>query len=443
MSHEKAVLLPTTSSAAGVTINRASTRELRARATSAKRVVLSILLICFTGTLLLRERHPASATHAERLLSENVLMDTHIDLPVILRYAYNLQPSAYNLSDTVIGAVDIPRLRSGKLGAFFWSVFVPCPAEDNANFTMPAYTVRDTLEQIDIVKQSVAQYSSTFRLATSAADIQQSFKSGFIASLMGAEGAHQLGNSLAVLRQYYEVGVRYLTLTHTCNNAFADSAGTQEDPAKPLHHGLSAFGRELVHEMNRLGMLVDVSHTSTATAHQVLDHSLAPPIASHSGAKGVWDVVRNVDDAYLRRLREGDSKSGDGVISVVFAPEFLSEGEDSKGRLGHPASVAEVADHIDYIAKRAGKTHVGIGSDFDGARTPEGLEDVSKYPSLIEQLIERGWSDADLIGLMGGNFLRVFRQTERVRDSLKHMLPITTLYSKRPDLPYHWNATTL
>ncbi|KAG8803085.1 hypothetical protein FRC17_006276 [Serendipita sp. 399] len=286
----------------------------------------------------------------------------------------------------------------------------------------------DTLEQIDVARLVIDQYPETFRLSRSVNEAREAMGSGKIASWIGIEGGHQLGNSLASLRQYYDLGVRYVTLTHTCHNAFADSGGFLEAPP-PLHYGLSPFGRELVVEMNRLGMLVDLSHTSDQTALQALTLSRAPVFWSHSSSRAVWNVSRNVPNEVLARIGTGEGKR-DGVVMVNFAPYFLAaEGQ---------ATAEKVAEHVEMIAKVAGKRHVGIGSDFDGiGSTPVGLEDVSKYPNLFAILIKRGWTVEELAGLAGGNFLRVFEGVERVSRDMKAegVKPSMMIYNKRPDLP--------
>jgi len=334
------------------------------------------------------------------------------------------------------GHVDIPRLREGKVGGFFWSVYVDCKPE-GPYFTVPSYRVRDTLEQIDVARLMIEQYPKTFQFAEKADDITDAIHSGRIASLLGVEGAHQLGNSLSVLRQYHALGVRYVTLTHGCHNAFADSGGIFEAP-EPLHNGLSKLGRQLVYELNRLGVLVDLSHTSDATALQAMALSQSPVIWSHSSARAVHNVSRNVPDEILQRLgteeKYGSSyrKKGkiDGVVMVNFAPFFVApDGE---------ATLESVANHIEHIGKIAGREHVGIGSDYDGiGSVPEGLEDVSKYPQLMAELIKRGWSRQDIAGLAGGNLLRVLRGAEREawEMRIKGALPSMALYDKRPDLP--------
>ncbi|TFK53894.1 hypothetical protein OE88DRAFT_1128995 [Heliocybe sulcata] len=368
---------------------------------------------------------------AQKILDAAPVIDGHIDLPILVREFYANNVSAVDLTGAMPAHVDIPRLRDGKVGGFFWSVYTSCPSDvgydDGDDFLNATWRVRDTLEQIDVANLLIEKYPDTFQAALTSEDIKQAIRERKIASLLGVEGAHQLGNSIAVLRQYYALGVRYVTLTHSCHNAFADSCGIFEKP-KPLHDGLSDLGYALITEMNRLGMLVDLSHTSDATARQAIKASKAPVIWSHSSARAVWDVPRNVPDEILELIGTGANKT-DAVVMVNFAPYFVA----AEGN----ATVEAVADHVDHIAKIAGKEHVGLGSDFDGiGDTPRGLEDVSKYPQLFALLYQRGWSRYDLAGLSGGNLLRVMEGAERVSRDLKAdgAAPAFDLYDKRTDI---------
>jgi membrane dipeptidase len=367
---------------------------------------------------------------ALKILATSPVIDGHIDLAMLARVMYANNVSDIDLESPMPAHVDIPRLRKGRVGGFFWSVYVACadPSAEGDDFLNATWRVRDTLEQIDVARLLIEKYPDTFNFARSSKDIKLSVKQGKIASLLGVEGAHQLGNSIAVLRQYHALGVRYVTLTHTCHNAFADSCGSS-DGVKPLHGGLSSFGRSLIDEMNRLGVLVDLSHTSDATAAQALKHSKAPVIWSHSSARAVHDVPRNVPDDVLKLIGMDEGKN-DAVVMVNFAPYFVAP----PGK----ATVQAVADHVEHIAKVAGKRHVGLGSDFDGIeRTPRGLEDVSKYPALIAELYRRGWNQYELSGLTGANLLRVYEGAESISRKLQHSgaTPVFDLYYKRPDLP--------
>ncbi|KIO18968.1 hypothetical protein M407DRAFT_31372 [Tulasnella calospora MUT 4182] len=368
------------------------------------------------------------------ILSRTGVIDGHIDLPWAVRDLYRYNISAFDLEKSTPGHVDIPRLRKGHTAGFFWSAFVPCPdwpdhqaeaTKDWDDFTGPNWRVRDTLEQIDDVRELIAKYWDTFRLATTSNDVEASMHEGRIASLIGIEGGHQLGNSLAVLRMYYALGARYMTLTHMCHNAFADSGGYLW-PLPPRHHGLSEFGRTLIHEMNRLGMIVDLSHTSDETAAQAILESEAPVMWSHSSARSLWNVARNVPDHILAMISE---EKKDAVVMVNFSADFIA-GEGN-------ATVEAVADHVEHIVKIAGKRHVGIGSDFDGIeKTPVGLEDTSKYPNLFVELYKRGWKPNELEDLAGRNFLRIFKKVEKVASKIQREggLPSLDIYSARKDL---------
>ena len=336
--------------------------------------------------------------------------------------------------DREIFHTDLERLKAGGFGGVFWSVYVPGTlARDEA--------VRVTFEQIDTARRLIDAYPERMALVTTAAQAQAAMRAGRVASFLGAEGGHSIGNSLATLRQLYAAGVRYMTLTHSQNNDWADS-GTD----RPRHNGLSDFGREVVREMNRLGMLVDLSHTSPATMAAALDATAAPVIFSHSSAFAVTAHPRNVPDEILRRL-----PANGGVVMVTFVPSFVSENtrawsaqraaEEARLRALHPdapARVAEglaawdaanprvnamardVADHVEHVRRVAGVDHVGIGSDFDGIPfLPADLSDAGQTPALFAELVRRGWTDAELAKLAQGNILRVLRRAEAVAARLQ------------------------
>jgi membrane dipeptidase len=290
---------------------------------------------------------------------------------------------------------DIPRLRAGGVGGQFWSVYVPGSMQGQT-------AVRATLEQIDVVHRMMRKYPDTFELALTAADVERIFKAGRIASLIGMEGGHSIDNSLATLRMFQGLGARYMTLTHSTNIPWADS-GTD----MPKVGGLSKFGEEVIREMNRLGMLVDLSHTSPGTMEDAIRVSEAPVIFSHSDTRALREHGRNVPDSVLKMLQ----KNG-GIVMVTFVPGFLTA--EPK------ATLANVADHMDHIRKIAGPDHVGIGGDFDGiTAVPAGLEDVSKYPALTAELLRRGWSDDDVRKALGLNILRVLRRAEETAARLQ------------------------
>ncbi|ESK91003.1 microsomal dipeptidase [Moniliophthora roreri MCA 2997] len=364
------------------------------------------------------------------ILERAPVIDGHIDLPTVARYKYANNVTAIHLESEMPMHVDIPRLRKGRVGGFFWSTYVACanPEQEGKDFVNATWRVRDTLEQIDVSKLLIEKYPTTFQLALGSEDIRVAISQGKIASLLGVEGSHQLGNSIAVLRQYHALGVRYVTLTHTCHNAFADSCGIAPG-FPPLHGGLSEIGHSLIDEMNRLGVLVDLSHTSDDTARQALNYSKAPVLWSHSSARAIHNVPRNVPDDILELIGTGEGQK-DAVVMVNFVPQFVApDGQ---------ADVIAVANHVEHIARVAGVKHVGLGSDFDGiGSTPVGLEDVSKYPALIAELYSRGWNKHDLAGLTGANLLRVFEGAEKVSRELRATgtPPVFEWYNKRPDYP--------
>ena len=361
------------------------------------------------------------------MLSRFPLIDGHNDLPWELRDRYDSDPAAADLTRRLPDTqTDIPRLVEGGVGGQFWSVYVPAELAGDAAVTA-------VLEQIDIVHRMIDHYPARFQLALTAADVDAAFRAGRIASLLGAEGGHSIAGSLGVLRMLFSLGVRDLTLTHNSNVGWADSATDVTDTG-----GLSDFGRSVVAEMNRLGMLVDLSHVSAATMHAALDVSAVPVIFSHSSARAVCDNPRNVPDDVLRRLAVNG-----GVCMVTFVPFFVSQecadwltglraeaaarGADpsklsevfavlpswEKAHPMPPATIAQVADHIDHVRAVAGVDRVGIGGDFDGTPvTPVGLDDVSRYPALFAELQRRHWSEPDLKALAGANTLRALRAAQ-------------------------------
>ena len=353
---------------------------------------VALLLVLATTTGLEGRQGDDLLARAMALHSQVPLIDGHNDYPWALRQrdgSRNLDSLDIRTSQPSLHT-DIPRLRAGRVGGQFWSVYVPVDMRG-------ADAVRATLEQIDVVHRMVRKYPDVFELAQTAADIERVFKAGRIASLIGVEGGHSIDNSLAVLRMLYGGGARYMTLTHSANLDWVDS-GTD----KPRVGGLSRFGQEVVREMNRLGMLVDLSHTSADAMRDALRVSEAPVIFSHSDVYALNPHGRNVPDDVLQLLR----KNG-GVVMVTFVPGFLT----SSGK----ATLADVANHMDHVRKVAGADHVGVGGDFDGIQTvPAGLEDVSKYPALTAELLRRGWPDEDVRKALGLNLLRVLRRAEEV-----------------------------
>jgi membrane dipeptidase len=351
---------------------------------------------------------------ARRVLSTTPLFDGHNDLPWAIRQSPQAprDVAAYDLRRRTAGHTDIPRLREGMVGAQFWSIYVPSRAVAEG-------AAKVQLEQIDIAKRIFERYPDVFQETLTSAEVMPAFRGGRIASVMGMEGGHVIENSLGALRAFYDLGARYMTLTHSENTDWADAA-----TALPTHNGLTEFGREVVREMNWLGMLVDLSHVAPQTMHAALDVSEAPVIFSHSSARAITDVPRNVPDDVLRRIPQNR-----GVVMVTFVPGFVNrevavwERIAPAERAGRPAPRATMEDvirHIEHVRDVAGVDYVGIGADFDGISTvPVGLEDVSTYPALFAELARRGWSEQDLRKLAGENILRAWREAEQVSARLR------------------------
>ena len=386
---------------------------------------------------------PRVQARIDRILKGTPLIDGHNDLAEELRENYGgktegLASGTDSWTPKPL-MTDMARLHAGRVGGQFWSVYIPAEVEGDR-------AVRDTLEEIDIVKRFIAAYPRDLEQAYTADDVVRIHKAGKVASLIGIEGGHQMARSFAALRQYYALGARYMTLTHFKTTDWADSATDV-----PKHDGLTPYGVSVVREMNRIGMLVDLSHVSEATMMDALDASAAPVIFSHSSAKAIDGHPRNVSDAVLRRVA-----ANGGIVMVNFAPDYVNEAiwkwaadrDAEKARIdrmytgraqadvdaaldawvkAHPqpvATIAQVADHVDHVAKVAGFDHVGIGGDLDGIpSTPVGLTGVQDYPNLFAELISRGWSDENLAKLAGGNILRVLRQAEAVSRSMSNVPP--------------------
>ena len=395
---------------------------------------LTLFLLTMASSVAAQSSDPA-LEHARKLLESTPLIDGHNDLAWEIRESKDAprDVAAYDIRRTAPKQTDLPRLKEGKVAAQFWSIYIPGEIKDSGY-------ARVQLEQFDIARRMIARYPDRLALALTADDIQRDFKRGRIASLLGMEGGHAIENSLGALRSYYDLGARYMTLTHNVTLDWADAA---LDTAR--HDGLTEFGKEVVREMNRLGMLVDLSHVAPSVMSDALNVSEAPVIFSHSAARALTEHPRNVPDSILARL----PKNG-GVVMVTFVPAFVSpeaaawdtqyqrewdrwkatvRDTSEQRRLAdewksaHPqprATLKQVADHIEHVRQVAGVDHVGIGSDFDGIdAVPEGLEDVSKFPQLFAELIRRGWSDADLKKLAGGNLLRALRGAEATAARLR------------------------
>lgn len=429
------------------------TGRARPAATRGMAIGLAMLLLGVS----LAARADDYQRRVEQILLRTPLIDGHNDLPWEIRDRFKGDLAAVDLrSDTAhLPAplmTDIPRLRAGHMGGQFWSVWIPTE-------TKGFEAVQTTLEQMDLVKRMAERYPADLEMAYTAADVRRIHRSHKIAAMIGIEGGHQINNSLAVLRQMYDAGARYMTLTHTSNTAWADSATD-----KPVLHGLAPFGIEVVREMNRLGMLVDLSHVSPDTMRAALGASAAPVIFSHSSARALVDHPRNVPDDILRSVA-----ANGGVVMVNFAPGYVSEarnrwdadqaaertrfnsppyvglyiGQPERAKAAfadweqkHPrpaTTLAQVADHVDHIKQVAGVDHVGLGSDFDGIEdAPVGLAGVDRYPALLEELMRRGWTDADVAKLAGENVLRVMAATEKVAERLRAERPASSALLAAP-----------
>jgi len=434
---------------------------------SAKTAELLVACVALTAASARAQDSAGRPSHADSALALRALraapiIDGHNDLPWRVREdsAHPRDVDGYDLRHRTPGMTDLDRLKRGMVGAQFWSVYTPGERDDSAYApngsvaSVPGYA-RVQLEQIDIARRMIARYPDRLVWATSSADIRRSFRTGKVASLLGIEGGHAIENSLGALRAYYDLGVRYMTLTHNVTLDWADAA---LDSAR--HGGLTLFGKEVVREMNRLGMLVDLAHVSPGTMSDALTASEAPVIFSHSGARALVDHRRNVPDSILRRVT-----ANGGIVMVPFVTSFVSRAvftDDSayahvaqearqryptdsaarsrvlaEWRTAHPkpvATISDVADHIEHVRQVAGIDHVGIGSDFDGITdTVVGLSDVSMFPAVFFELARRGWSEADLRKLAAENLLRVMSQAESVSARLRRERPASLATIKQLD----------
>ena len=375
-----------------------------------------------TAFLVFAQTHHVTDAEVERVHKSALLIDTHNDITSRTVDGYDIGKAVND------GHTNLKALRDGGVGAQFFAVFVA------ANYVNGNRSANRTLQMIDTVRHDIiARYPNDFVFAGTADDIERIHKQGKIAALMGIEGGHAIEDSLRLLRDYYALGIRYMTLTHSNTNNWADSSGDMDKAGVQHHSGLTDFGKQVVREMNRLGMMVDISHVADKTFWDALEVSAAPPFASHSSCRAISNVPRNMTDDMIVAL----AKKG-GVVQVNFACEFLSQrtadaskdllpkimaarGENNRALMEEyrktvpPATLADVVAHIDHVVKVAGINAVGIGSDFDGIQcAPVGLEDVSKFPSLTRALLEKGYSAEDIRKIYGGNLLRVMRAVEKV-----------------------------
>ncbi|XP_025094616.1 dipeptidase 1-like isoform X1 [Pomacea canaliculata] len=371
---------------------------------------------------------------ARRLLKQVPLTDGHNDLAWHLLIDFEGQMSGWDLSKNMWdyflprakhpSQTDIPRIREGLLGAQMWSAYSDCRSQYKDAVTRG-------LRSVDLIKRFTRKYSDFFEMVTTADGILDAFHLGKFASLIGLEGGNLIDSSLAVLRTHYELGVRYMTLTWSCNTPWADNYLCTRYNT-PVWHGLSPFGERVVREMNRLGMMVDLSHVSVETMYDALNISVAPVIFSHSSAFAICPHRRNVPDDVLALVRDKG-----GIIMVNFYPDFINCTVDTVyGNDNRTASISQVADHLDHIKSITGPDHIGLGSDFDGADHVGGLKDTSTYPYLFAELLRRRWSEDDLEKLAFWNFYRVFKTVEKVRDAKINEDPDDSLIDPR-DIPDH------
>ncbi|KAI7312216.1 hypothetical protein KC315_g12057 [Hortaea werneckii] len=430
--------------------NARTRRSLNVRLAMIGAFTLWLILYIYRGiafdTATAHHHHSSHSSAVDRILQETPLIDGHIDLLILIRAIYGNHIYGENFTQPfeqggMLGHFDLPRAETSQMGGAFWSAFVPCPA-DGFDFSDEAYApfVKATLEQIDLFNRLARTYPKYFTLARSAAEAERNFYDhGKFVSPLAIEGLHQIGNSLSTLRLFHDLGVKYATLTWNCHNKYADAAVVSIDgetqAAEPYHGGVSMAGRDLVLEMNRLGMLVDLSHVSVDTMRDVLGGSveekgwkgsLAPPIFSHSSAKAICPHPRNVPDDILELVKKRDS-----VVMVNFSPDFVSC-KASNSSSGLPELVEEtntiehVAKHIMHIGELIGYDHVGLGSDFDGIpTTPRGLKDITNYKDIIQMLLDNGVSEKDAGKVAGRNLLRVWHEVDRVAARLqKEMDPV-------------------
>lgn len=361
-----------------------------------------MLIIWWLCSLLATCASDSFRNQAETIMKTTPVIDGHNDLPwqLLTRFNNQLRNPKANLTTLVETHTNIPKLRAGFVGGQFWSAYMPCDTQNKD-------AVKRILEQIDVIHRMCQLYPETFECVTNSSDILQAFRKGKVASLIGVEGGHLIDSSLSVLRTLYHLGMRYLTLTHNCNTPWSDNWLVDKGDDKAESQGLSDFGKLVLNEMNRLGVMIDLSHVSVATMKDALKLSRAPVIFSHSSAYSVCPHRRNVPDDVLQLVKNTSS-----LVMVNFYSNFVSCSDS--------ATLSQVADHLDYIKKEAGAGAVGLGGDYDGVTNlPVGLEDVSKYPDLIAELLRRNWTESEVRGLLSENLLRVFSAVELVSNAMQ------------------------
>ncbi|KAJ5682213.1 hypothetical protein N7462_005378 [Penicillium macrosclerotiorum] len=360
------------------------------------------------------------ASRVDHILSTTPLVDGHNDLPYLLRV--ELQNKIYSdrfaFRDGLASHTDLKRLQQGRVGAQFWSIFVECP--DTQKIDDPSHVVRDTLEQIDVARRFI-DMTPELKFCSTVSEAVKAFKSGKISSMLGAEGLHQTGSSIAVIRQLWDAGVRYITVTHNSDNAYATAAATVTMSNSGEDAGLSSFGALAIREMNRLGMMVDLSHASHQTMRQVLEIARSPVIFSHSTCYAISKNYRNVPDDVIRSL-----KTNGGVLMVMFVKRFLNARDPDS------ADIETIVDHVMHIVELSGWDHVGIGGDFDGTVTlANGIHSVADYPKLIEAVMRRGATDLQVKKMVGQNILRAWRENERNAQNFVNEKPIEDVWEGR------------
>ncbi|CAO3650981.1 unnamed protein product [Cunninghamella echinulata] len=364
------------------------------------------LSLCASQHIIQFKHKESSKDYVHNLLKYHPLIDGHNNFPMFLSIDKKGKINDLDFQRINNSHTDLERIKKGQLGGQFWSIYTECE-DPKLNHQIAA------MESIDVVKRMADLYPHQFQLVTNTRQFKKAFRHGRVGSFLGMEGGHIIGNSLAALRTFHDLGVRYMTLTHNCHTPWAEACCDPNPPSFEKGLGLTEFGKKIVGEMNRLGVIVDISHVAHATMNAVLDVTKAPVMFSHSSSNALCDIERNVPDTVLKRLVD---ERIDAVVMVNFYNRFVTCSTE--------ATIDDVVNHIEHIASIAGKDKVGLGADYNGIEiTPVGLEDVGTYPNIFVKLYERGWTDDELIGLAGENLLRVWKGVEEISHQLRHDLP--------------------